>query len=472
MFDKNKINMAQSLEGNYITVESMNEKGIDYTALRVIQNDLPEFLLKVRSRVINGKSEFIYTMGDGVAIKYSVHNMTKKEFIKLWMNLLTPFIEGSDWFLDYHYICIDPQYVFVDKDFKVSYIYIPDEDFRNTDEAIMSFLKDWVFTVQVKDGNDFLVKLYQSFNKENQVLSKLYEMAEEELKISGNYTRQHYKPSFISDDIVKPEFLSANVREEISLGQNIGKMSKPLPESKIDTGNSGFLGMLNNKEKENTKSDSSKKEKNINDNYDDIDALFGDTGKKKAKKEKEKKGGLFGFGLKKEKQEKQKASNVSSFSVPQQIRPYDTPVRNPVIYSEPQSVPFYNDNINQKSDITEIEGIEDKGIKECLILEDRSVRGVPERIMFDFNESRIFIGRSSNDVHQPDIAFGAEHKKMGRRHACISRENGDYYLIDLGSTNSTMINGTRLIPNKPYKLNNNDIVGFIATNPIKYRVSL
>ena len=61
---------------------------------------------------------------------------------------------------------------------------------------------------------------------------------------------------------------------------------------------------------------------------------------------------------------------------------------------------------------------------------------------------------------------------MGRRHACLSREKDGYYIVDLGSANSTILNGERLIPNKAYRLNNNDIVGFIASDPIKYRVVL
>ena len=116
--------------------------------------------------------------------------------------------------------------------------------------------------------------------------------------------------------------------------------------------------------------------------------------------------------------------------------------------------------------------MEDLKEGDCLILEDRGRMGVPEIISLDFTGKQIFIGRRSNDVNQPDVVFGAEHKRMGRRHACITKEEGSYYLVDLGSANATMLNGERLIPNKAYRLNNNDIVGFIATDPIKYRVAL
>ena len=52
MFDKNRINMEQSIGGNCIRVECLKEEKIDYTALKVIQNDPPEFLLKLRQRLL------------------------------------------------------------------------------------------------------------------------------------------------------------------------------------------------------------------------------------------------------------------------------------------------------------------------------------------------------------------------------------------------------------------------------------
>lgn len=45
---------------------------------------------------------------------------------------------------------------------------------------------------------------------------------------------------------------------------------------------------------------------------------------------------------------------------------------------------------------------------------------------------------------------------VSRTHAMISRQNGDFYLVDLGSSNGTFLNGNRLNPNEPKLLETGD----------------
>lgn len=493
MFDKNRINMEQSIGGNCIRVECLKEEKIDYTALKVIQNDPPEFLLKLRQRTVDNRPEFIYDMGSVISIKYLDFNMTKAEFVKLWINLLAPFMSGADWFLDYHYICVDTKYIFADRSSgNVSYIYIPAEGFRNTDEEIISFLREFVYSAQVKDGSDFLVKLYQAFGRGNAVIKELYEMALEELEKPGSRQEQ-MQQTFVQPLVneqprqevrqtepvfektaapVVPEKAKIQKPLEIVLGH---KNEKPAKEENVKQG--GVLGIFGKKkDKESIPEEPVQVETSHNqDGYEDaINALFDNSSKKKPQKEnkskekdkKEKKGGLFSFGSKKDKEEKPQESMSGIFNTAPIVHNVE-----PIAQREEVPVSSYNyNNINVSSDVTEIEGLEDLKEGDCLILEDRGRMGVPERISLDFTGKQIFIGRRSNDANQPDVVFGAEHKRMGRRHACITKEEGSYYLVDLGSANATMLNGERLIPNKAYKLNNNDIVGFIATDPIKYRV--
>ena len=491
MFDKNRINMEQSIEGNYIRVDCLKEEKIDYTALKVIQNDPPEFLLKLRQRTVDNRPEFIYDMGSVISIKYLDFNMTKSEFVKLWINLLEPFMSGADWFLDYHYICVDTEYIFADRNSgNVSYIYIPAEGFRNTDEEIISFLREFVYSAQVKDGSDFLVKLYQAFGRGNAVIKELYEMALEELEKLGSrqeQMQQTFAQPLVNEQVrqaepvfektsapVVPEKAKIQKPLEIVLGH---KNEKPVKEESVKQG--GVLGIFGKKkDKETIPEERVQVETSHNqDGYEDaINALFDNSSKKKSQKEnkskekdkKEKKGGLFSFGNKKYKEEKPQESPSGIFNTAPIVHNVE-----PIVQREEVPVSSYNyNNINISSDVTEIEGLEDLKEGDCLILEDRGRMGVPEIISLDFTGKQIFIGRRSNDVNQPDVVFGAEHKRMGRRHACITKEEGSYYLVDLGSANATMLNGERLIPNKAYRLNNNDIVGFIATDPIKYRVAL
>jgi len=63
------------------------------------------------------------------------------------------------------------------------------------------------------------------------------------------------------------------------------------------------------------------------------------------------------------------------------------------------------------------------------------------------------IGRiDGNDMIMPDFA-------ISKKHAVITVENGSFYIKDLGSTNGTMVNGTRL-DKKSVKIHDQDVVSF------------
>jgi hypothetical protein len=63
------------------------------------------------------------------------------------------------------------------------------------------------------------------------------------------------------------------------------------------------------------------------------------------------------------------------------------------------------------------------------------------------------IGRiDGNDMIMPDFA-------ISKKHAVITIDNSKFYLKDLGSTNGTMVNGTRL-DKKPVKIHDQDLLSF------------
>ena len=52
--------------------------------------------------------------------------------------------------------------------------------------------------------------------------------------------------------------------------------------------------------------------------------------------------------------------------------------------------------------------------------------------------ARAVLGRST----EVDIAL--EHKDISREHACIEQREGMFFISDMGSTNGTFVNGSRL----------------------------
>jgi len=67
------------------------------------------------------------------------------------------------------------------------------------------------------------------------------------------------------------------------------------------------------------------------------------------------------------------------------------------------------------------------------------------------------IGRKANESPETFLDLSElDGYNMGisRRHAMIRRTESGYAIIDLSSTNGTWLNDERLIPNKPYQLEN------------------
>ena len=73
---------------------------------------------------------------------------------------------------------------------------------------------------------------------------------------------------------------------------------------------------------------------------------------------------------------------------------------------------------------------------------------------YSTTSSKVFIiGRvDGNDMIIPDYA-------ISKKHAMINMDSKSFYLKDLGSTNGTFVNGTRL-DKKPLRINDQDVLGF------------
>jgi pSer/pThr/pTyr-binding forkhead associated (FHA) protein len=93
-----------------------------------------------------------------------------------------------------------------------------------------------------------------------------------------------------------------------------------------------------------------------------------------------------------------------------------------------------------------------------LVIERGDVPGTEFRLVND--ESIIGRWDADNGIF-PDVDLDAHDTdaKVSRRHARIVRNNGAYFIEDLGSTNGTYVNrGRRLLPGNAQPLNDGDEV--------------
>ena len=135
---------------------------LDDIALKVIKQDLPEFLLPIKSMDIDGDTEIRYEIVDGLRLEYFSNSMTKKEFVTLLSSMLMPFKICNDWFLDYHNILLDKKYILVGKKQNtVKYVYIPSAKYGHTDEQIMKFFQDFILNMNITDDSVYVMDLYR-----------------------------------------------------------------------------------------------------------------------------------------------------------------------------------------------------------------------------------------------------------------------------------------------------------------------
>ena len=89
--------------------------------------------------------------------------------------------------------------------------------------------------------------------------------------------------------------------------------------------------------------------------------------------------------------------------------------------------------------------------------------GYGERVDILPNQ-RTVVGRAdSSAANVPDVdlsPFGAFDKGVSRIHAALIRQDATLTLLDLGSSNGTLINGRRVSPNQPRVVQDGDEITF------------
>jgi serine/threonine-protein kinase len=90
----------------------------------------------------------------------------------------------------------------------------------------------------------------------------------------------------------------------------------------------------------------------------------------------------------------------------------------------------------------------------CLVLLESSQ-------MFILQGEKLLIGREDprREIH-PDILLSDESKTVGRIHACLTCQQGQWSIEDRNSRNKTRLNGDVLIPYEPKTLKDGDHLRF------------
>lgn len=475
MMTNSNFSLQNTLEANYLNIQLNEPVRLDEIAINVIAEDCPEFIIPFRVVNINNNVSLKYKLINTIALEYASLTMDKKTFVKMYLNLLTPFVKGNDWFLDYHNFCVDPRYVYLDKEYEqVFYIYVPEYSYVNEESDILEFFRKTFHRVDISDDKVFQVKLFQYFARDLVTLSELYQMFLEESKsVSASSTLVNVS----TNDV--PAATPVTSESVPTVSQNPVQETTKAEEQSVaeepTTKGIGFGLFGNKKEKTASKGfveDETPASASLGDDSSDevMEALFG-SGKKKIKEKttsasesEKKKSGISLFGKKKEEVSQEQAATVNTTS---------TTSSGSAAYSlsgmSAFSVPT---GVQAGSDKTEV-FVDDIVVSGAFLeLIDSPIPGAMARIDLNFTKDFVVVGRTSSDPVQPDIAFSRDFTRIGRQHARIEKRDGAYYVIDLGSQNHTLLNGQQLVPNTPYPLNDGGELTFTESKPVRYRIHL
>ncbi|MCM1044738.1 MAG: FHA domain-containing protein [Candidatus Gastranaerophilales bacterium] len=477
---------------SYTKLNLSEDKVVDNIALKVIKQDCPNFLLPIKAIEIDGELELRYELLEGIRLCYNTMKMSKNEFVVLLKNMLTPFKICSDWFLDYHNILMDANYILVGKGGRpVRYLYLPVPEYAHSDAEIMDFFWNIVLKAEIEDDpryamnllrvlkgdNANLMTLLDYVSKEEGALEQTPDSAQEGMGSAAPAARPFQEVSPVVRP-VQPAGDTGAVFRPATPAVNVS----PTPEKEKASGGTDYKGSTGGA----ARPGQMPKEFGKQDVEGQlVGSLFGDDeedepvkkGKKaktpkqpKAPKEK-KESGLFDLFKGKNKNDGAKSSTLTDGG--QGAIAGGAAVDRPAPETGSVQGGWQSSGDYEKEDVTEIVGEEEvnDGNLLKLSLEDGAGYNCPKYIEIDLSKGFATVGRlDKNGQKQSDFNFDASLSFVSRRHFRVEKAGDGWRIIDLESKNGTFLNGEQLSPNIAYPLRSGDRIMISSKNRLTYRV--
>ncbi len=432
-----EIHSSSDFQKGVTLIVKIPESDLDQKALYTITSDKPDFILPFNHKTVDGQVEFIYEIGNQNKLVYLSGDRSPNEYINLWINILQPLIDCDDWFMNPYSFVFKLDYLYCDKDNKnMNFVYIPSKKRYSDDDMLKDMITDIakhnhisdvnfenkiIWAIQDFNINEFL-KIVKSYGVDN-IQQISHESISEPMQVTREPVQKTYEQSAVS---VEP------------------KESQRPDKFKISVGLDGKL--------------------------DDIVINIDNNDNVKPDKKKKRKAGLFGFRREKEANPKGNPRDKVDFSDKKNKEKKDNKQKEIVqgaaaaMFEKPkaenkQHILVENLPPENSDDVTQFDISESGVSKLCYV----GNGGHPNVIVVDIAEGGFFtIGRFDVSVgkQQSSFEFDKKTKAISRRHAVIKRDEEGYKILDLSSSAGTIVNGEKLIPNMPRKLESGSRVSF------------
>lgn len=416
-------------------VVKIPEEDLDKKALYTLLEEPPDFILPFRCRTVDGQIEFVYKIGTLNKIQYLAGDRRPEEYSKLWSGLLTPLLECNDWFLKPYSFVLDIRHLYCDKNKNaVCYVYIPSKKDSSGYNELKEMAVDFTTRINVTSPdleNKVLRSLMMDFNPKT-FLSML--------------------KSYCAETITE-------VNSDSSAGYVYQQKALPAPSQTVNKHEEIVLPELSAARQKESSRDFS------GDIYIDITS----TGKRTKKSALSEKGAMAG-SEKNNRHLKNRRGFAGPFGNAREIQREEIIIGDARPPSAMAAAPQpESGQIKQFSqiyppsagpiDITQSISCDTNGAWLRLV----GSASLPPVIDVVLSDGEIFtVGRYDSGIgrQQSGFEFDKNTKAVSRRHAAIERGVEGYNLIDLSSSAGTFVDGQRLPPNTPFKLQTGCRVSF------------
>ncbi len=456
------------------------EENIDSMSMGMISNNKIEGVLPFQFSQLNEKRYLKYNVSAKITLRQYFEGVVNRERLLLVMDRIASIVlNAEDYMLESSAFLWNEDYIFVDTGSKeIFLICLPVEE-QKENINIGQFLREILLSVQFDQSEncDYVARLLGFFNTESnfglldfkKLLTEIKSSCIGKVGYAGrqNTGSQEYSSRSASSD-PEPEKRVDKAEPSGSVGS--GRWAGP--EGIRIPGTGGKLAPDTEKKVEEKKEE----KKHF--------SLFGG---KEPKEKRDKKAEKASKGGKKQKSGGTLPGGFGGMRIPGQpeeisISGRGDPASEPIrpegrmeTYGQP-SFRSYGDAQDKTELLDETTELLDSGMTQVggawLELLESMMPGAPERVDLNFAKPFITVGRLSSDEKRPDVAFPGEFRKIGRQHARIERRGMNYYIIDLGSVNHTLLNGQELAPNREYQLLDGMEIALTTSKMVRYRVHM
>lgn len=483
---------------SFLTYCMEADEALDSMSMGMIENNHIKGIIPFHYLQLDDNRFLKYNISSQVSLaKYFSGVVNRRHLLSVMKGVASVVLNAAEYMLEPGSFVWDKDYIFVDaKTDEVYLICLPIEsEGKNGNINLEQFFRQLLLSVQFDqtENCDYVARLLGFFNANAHFsLREFAGMLDsiEDGRGDSTYRNQavsesgHRTPFQQAPQMTQPQQTSKS--PQMSQSQQMSQpsqmpqtpasaessMQTPLPEPEKKKEKKGFSLFGDRKKSEEKKAEKEKTEK--------------------AKQEKPRFGGPAGFGG-------MKIPGVDS--VPPQSASAEQPAAGGQVLSgqqatsggqtavaqrstadlQPKQTPYaasayeVSANDDDRTEIAESEETEiadNGGAYAWLELISAVQPGAMPRIDLNFDRDFWVIGRISSDTKKPDIAFPEYFKRIGRQHARIERRGNEFYIVDLGSVNHTLLDGQILVPNQAYQLSEGMELTLTTGKMVQYRIHL